>query len=50
MAYKPTNWVDHVNSGNKYKLTNNPDGTTNIDYAGKLFSRVRQCLLKILII
>lgn len=39
MAYKPTEWVDHVNSGNKYTLINNADGTTNIDYAGEVIQQ-----------
>ena len=39
MSYKPINWVDHTNSGNKYKLTDNSDGTTTIDYARKVIQQ-----------
>ena len=39
MAYKPTNWIDHINSGNVFVLTDNGDGTTTIQYAGEVIQQ-----------
>ena len=34
MAYTKTNWVDQLDTGNKYTITDNPDNTKAIEYAG----------------
>ena len=36
MAYTPTNWIDHINSGNIFSVTDNENGTKTIQYAGEV--------------
>ncbi|MBE6846243.1 MAG: hypothetical protein E7508_11230 [Ruminococcus sp.] len=39
MSYIPTAWIDHVNSGNRYNIFNNDDGTKEIVYAGEVLQQ-----------
>ena len=39
MSYKPTAWIDHVNSGNIYNINENADGTKEIVYAGEVLQK-----------
>ena len=34
MSYTKTTWVDRIDNGNKYSITDNGDGTSKIEYAG----------------